>query len=319
MSAKSKYNEIDLSNLKTFPMTELERKVGLGALAQVTPAGSSLSQFVNNLPDVLAARDLRTFSQITAEAMLGSKAVIVMFGGHVVKTGLAPLLIDWIEKGRVTALATNGAGVIHDTEIALFGRTSEDVAAGLSDGSFGMSRDTADFINQAVSSPDHKNLGYAESVAKALTELNPPCASVSILCAAYKAGIPLTSHVAIGADIIHQHPSADGAAIGKSSMRDFRIFAAAVSRLDSSGVVMNLGSAVVLPEVFLKALTIARNLGYAAHGFTAANFDMITHYRPTVNVLNRPTLTGGRKFNFTGHHEIQIPLLHALVGELLAA
>jgi hypothetical protein len=242
-----------------------------------------------------------------------------MFGGHVVKVGLAPLLIDWMKRGVITSLSTHGAGIIHDTEIALFGRTSEDVAEGLKDGSFGMSRDTADFINNAIADPDNAELGFGEALGRALLDSKAPFADLSLLCSAYRAGVPLTVHVALGTDIIHQHSSADGAAIGRATLRDFRILANQVGRLDEGGVVLNLGSAVIMPEVFLKALTIARNLGCPAHGFSAANFDMFTHYRPTQNVLSRPTLTGGRKFNFIGHHEIQIPLLHAMVGELIPA
>lgn len=317
-ASPSRYEEIDLSLLRTFPMSELERQIERGAFAKVTRPGGSLREFAAALPDILAARELRAFAESLATAARGGKAVIVMFGGHVVKTGLAPLLIDWMDRGIITALATHGAGIIHDAEIALFGRTSEDVAEGLKDGSFGMSRDTADFINGAVANPMSARLGFGEALGKALVEAGAPCADLSLLCASHRTGIPLTVHVALGTDIIHQHASADGSAIGRASLRDFRILARQVARLDEGGIVINFGSAVIMPEVFLKVLTIARNLGYPAHGFLAANFDMLMHYRPTQNVLNRPTRTGGRRFNFIGHHEIQIPLLHAMVGELLA-
>jgi hypothetical protein len=215
-------------------------------------------------------------------------------------------------------MATHGATVIHDTEIALFGRTSEDVAEGLADGSFGMSCDTADFINRAVADAKRSGLGFGEALGDALTSAGAPFADLSLLCTACKTGIPLTVHVALGTDIIHQHSSADGEAIGRASLRDFRIFADQVGRLAEGGVIMNIGSAVMMPEVFLKALSVARNLGAPAHGFIAANFDMFTQYRPTQNVLNRPTLTGGKKFNFIGHNEIMIPLLSALLMEELS-
>jgi len=313
----SRYEEIDLSRLRTFPMSELERKVERGAFAKVVPPGSTFSEYVASLPGILAAGDLRVFAEHLANAAKGKKAIAVMFGGHIIKTGLAPLLIDWMEKGIITSISTHGAGIIHDTEIALFGRTSEDVAEGLKDGSFGVSRDTADFINGVIADPKNAKLGFGEALGKGLVEAKPPCADLSLLCASHRTGIPLTVHVAVGTDIIHQHPSADGAAIGRASLRDFRILARYVAKLSEGGAVINLGSAVIMPEVFLKALTIARNLGYPAHGFWAANFDMFTQYRPTQNVLNRPTLTGGKRFNFIGHHELQIPLLHAMVGELL--
>jgi len=319
---KSRFAEIDLTNLRTYPMSDLARKVESEAF--VEPVFStrlrgratgrvSFSDFADSLPNLLAARDLREFSRIIANAVRDKKALIMMFGGHIIKTGLAPLLIDWMQRGYITALATHGAGAIHDTEIALFGRTSEDVVEGLADGSFGMSRDTADFINNAIKDAKHAQLGYGEALAQALLEAKAPNAELSILSASLKSNVPLTVHIAIGTDIVHQHLSADGAAIGRASLKDFRIFAAQVAKLNKGAVVMNLGSAVILPEVFLKALTIVRNLGYPAHNFNAANFDMFTHYRPMQNVLIRPTLTGGHKFNFCGHHEIMIPLLFAMV------
>jgi len=315
---KSRHSEVDLSRLKTYSMSELERKVERSEFARPTSAGASMTDFARSLPDILAARELRQFAASIAEAANRKKAVVVMFGGHVIKTGLAPLLIDWLERGMITALATHGAGVIHDCEIALFGRTSEEVAEGLADGSFGMSRDTADFINNAVADPAHRELGFGEALGRTLTAADPPYADLSLICSAYRLEIPLTVHIALGTDIIHQHPSADGEAIGRASLRDFRIFAEQVGRLGEGGIVINFGSAVVMPEVFLKALSVARNLGAPAHGFTAANFDIYTQYRPTQNVLNRPTMTGGRKFNFIGHHELLLPLLHALVNEELA-
>ena len=313
--SQSRYNEVDLSGLKTFRMVDLNRNVKSDHFASPLSPGSSFEDFIHSLPDILKASELQTFAGILGDAVKNNLAIIVMFGGHVIKTGLAPLLIDWLKGGKITALATHGAGCIHDTEIALFGRTSEDVAEGLADGSFGMSRDTADFINNAIANPENEKLGYGEALGKALIDNKAPHGNLSLLASAYKAEIPLTAHVALGADIIHQHASCDGAAVGRASMKDFRIFAREVGKLNEGGVVINFGSAVIMPEVFLKALTVARNLGFPAHGFTAANFDMNIHYRPTLNVLDRPTMTGGRKFNFVGHHEIMIPLLFAMVNE----
>lgn len=312
---RSRFEEVDLSRLKTSPMSDLARMVDREAFAGLTEAGASFAYFMRSLPDTLAAKDLRTFAGIVAKAAHAKRAIIVMFGGHVIKTGLSPLLIDWLKQGIITALATHGAGSIHDVEIALFGSTSEDVAEGLADGSFGMSRDTADFINHAIADPKSAELGYGEALGRALIENSAPFENQSILCNAFRTGVPLTIHVALGADIVHQHRSMDGESVGRASMKDFRIFARQVGGLDKGGVLINIGSAVVMPEVFLKALTIARNLDFPAHGFTAANFDMNVHYRPTQNVLHRPTLTGGRKFNFIGHHEIMIPLLFAMVNE----
>ena len=313
---KSRHQEAELGKLKTFRMADLERRVATGAFAGLTAPGGSFATFAASLPDILAARELRELAALIAAAARRKKAVVMMLGGHVVKTGLAPLIINWMQRGIVSAVATHGATIIHDTEIALFGRTSEDVAEGLADGSFGMSRDTADFINRAVANPQASRLGFGEALGAALAKARAPFAGLSLLCAAHQTGIPLTVHVALGTDIIHQHASADGAAIGRASLRDFRIFAHQVGRLSAGGAVLNWGSAVIMPEVFLKALSVARNLGAPAHQFTAANFDMFTHYRPTQNVLVRPTLTGGRKFNFIGHHELMMPLLFAMVNEL---
>jgi len=217
-----------------------------------------------------------------------------------------------LEHGLITALATNGAGAIHDFEIACWGKTSEDVARGLEDGSFGMARETADLINGAITQGDARDLGCGESLGLFLTESEPPYLKHSLLAACYRLGVPATIHIAVGTDIIHQHPTFDGAAAGRASHRDFRILAAVVSKL-GRGVVINLGSTVILPEVFLKALTVARTLGHGVRNFTAANFDMIQHYRPNVNVVSRPVAGGGRGLTFTGHHEIMFPLLAAAV------
>ena len=311
----SKYNEIDLSNIKTSSIGDLSRKVERDEFARPLAEDADIPALFESFPNILAAKDLHKFAAIIANSKRANGSLILMFGGHVIKTGLAPLLIDWIQKRIISCMSTHGAGIIHDTEIALFGRTSEDVAEGLADGSFGMVKETAEFINRAISNPKNRDLGYGEAVAYALIEAKAPFADMSLLCAAYDSDVPMTVHVGLGTDIIHQHPSADGSAIGNSSMRDFRILADSVAQLNENSVVLNLGSAVLMPEVFLKALSVARNLGNQAHRFTTANFDMLTHYRPMQNILKRPTMTGGKYYNFIGHHEIMIPLLHAMVGQ----
>ncbi len=241
----SGYEEVDLSRIKSTRMSELKRKIEQAAFARPADAGQALNDFVESLPDILAARDLRHFARLVASAAHDGKAVVIMFGGHVIKTGLAPLLIDWIKRGIVTSLATNGSSAIHDSEIALFGRTSEDVAEGLADGSFGMSSDTADFINNAISASEDAELGFGETIGRAVRDSDAPFKDLSLFCSAYESKIPLTVHVALGTDIIHQHPSANGSAIGQASMKDFRIFAREVGRLGEGGVVMNFGSAVI--------------------------------------------------------------------------
>ena len=313
----SRYEEINLENLRTYPMAELSRKVQLSEFAHPFSGDITISQFARALPKILKGADLTEFAENIAKAYTTKKPVIIMHGGHLIKTGLAPLLIDWMDRGILSAIGTNGSSIIHDTELALYGRTSEDVAEGLAEGKFGMVKETADFINGVIADHINSKLGFGEALGKKLTEMNAPYANLSLLCGAYRNSVPMTVHVAIGTDIIHQHPSADGAAIGRASLRDFHIFTRQVARLCEGAVVMNIGSAVIMPEVFLKALSVARNLGYPAHKFSTANFDMLPHYRPTQNVLNRPTLTGGKKYSFTGHHEIQIPLLYAFVNSAL--
>lgn len=239
-----------------------------------------------------------------------------MFGGHVVKSGCVPFLIDLARRGCVSCFASNGAAAIHDAELAAWGQTSEDVAAQLDDGSFGMASDTAEILNRAAKRAWKLQEGLGESIGELLEERKYPFREHSLAAGSLRLQIPYTVHVAIGTDIVHQHPDADGAAIGEASLRDFRIFAAVVSKLGDGGVVLNLGSAVIMPEVFLKALSLARNLGHPVRNFTTVNMDMTQHYRPTVNVVQRPVLSGGRGYSLTGHHEIMIPLLAAAVCEL---
>jgi hypothetical protein len=279
--------------------------------------GGGFSAFLEGLPRVLAAADLLKLVDRITDAIERKRGFVVLYGGHVVKCGLTPVLADLAERGWITALATNGAGSIHDVELALVGRTSEDVEKGLADGTFGMAEETGRLINEWVTAGVADGLGYGESLARGLDRLAPPHVERSLIRRADRAGVPITVHVAVGTDITHQHPACDAAAVGAASHTDFRILAEAVRALHDGGVVLNLGSAVVLPEVFLKALTVARNLHPPVEGFTAADFDMIRHYRPTQNVVRRPTRSGGEGLTFTGHHELMIPLLAAALVERL--
>ncbi|MEO5568055.1 MAG: hypothetical protein ABIR92_06160 [Gemmatimonadaceae bacterium] len=287
------------------------------------PAGDgSFEAFLRSLPDVLVARDFSRLIDAIVNAARGHRSVVVMLGGHVVKTGVAPLLIDLMKRRVITHVAMNGSAAIHDYEIARFGGTSEDVAAGLKDGTFGMAEETGREMNAAFTSGMRGNLGMGEALGVSLeraTQLAHP--EQSILLAARTLGVVATVHAALGAEIIHQHPSADGAAIGDTSHRDFRRLAAALPGLHDGGVVLNLGSAVIMPEVFLKALTIARNLNAGRPtGFFACDLDMQRHYRPRVNVVQRPTMHGGTGIEITGHHEIMVPLLAwAVVSRMTAA
>lgn len=313
------YDEVDLSKIRTYSINDRPSKVEIAKFASPYKKGTTLSEFISNLPDILIGADFKALVRRIVEAHQTKKQVIAMMGAHVIKCGLSPLIIQLMEEGIVNALALNGAGIIHDTEIANWGITSEDVAEALNDGSFGMVRETADFLNSAMDAGRELRMGLGESVGKRILEVNGENVHVSVLASGYKYKVPVTVHVAIGTDIIHQHPSTNGATVGELSHRDFKIFAAQVAKLEPGSVVLNFGSAVILPEVFLKALTVARNLGHNAHGFTTANFDMLRHYRPHVNVVTRPTQTGGTGFQFTGHHEIMIPLLVAGVMEDVAA
>ena len=283
-------------------------------------ADRSFSAFLDALPDVLVARDFRAVVDAIVEAARQRRGVIVMLGGHVVKTGLAPLLIDLMRRGVITHLAMNGSAAIHDYEVARFGATSEDVAAGLRDGTFGMADETGREMNAAFVRGMQQNQGMGEALGRALGEradlANP---ELSILLHAFLLGVPATVHAALGAEIIHQHPAANGAAIGDTSHRDFRRLAASCVDIDDGGVVLNLGSAVIMPEVFLKALTIARNLNDGRpRNFTSVDLDMQRHYRPRMNVVQRPTLHSGKGYEITGHHEIMVPLLAWAVVERLS-
>jgi hypothetical protein len=284
------------------------------------PGGDrSFGAFLRALPDVLVARDFLRVVEAVATAARRRRGVIVMLGGHVVKTGLAPVLVDLMRRGVVTHLAMNGSAAIHDYEIARFGGTSEDVAAGLRDGTFGMAEETGRGLNEAFVAGMEHGWGMGEAVARALgAEPSLAHPELSVLLNAYRLGVPATVHAALGAEIIHQHPATNGAAIGDTSHRDFRRLAASIESLDDGGVVLNLGSAVIMPEVFLKALTIARNLnGGKPEGFVSCDLDMQRHYRPRMNVVQRPTLHSGKGYEITGHHEIMVPLLAWAVVERL--
>jgi hypothetical protein len=309
MPSGSRYPALDLAGIKRRSIVEASRKVSSEDLAIVNEPTPQLQAFLLGLPGILAGREFKEFLDELARRRRSGQPLVLMFGGHVVKCGLAPLLIDLMQRGYVQALATNGSGAIHDVEMALYGRTSEDVAEGLADGSFGMVRETGDFFHDTLrASPSE---GFGEALGRRLLEEDNGNDAKSIVASGYRLGIPVSVHVAIGTDIVHQHPSLPAAALGEATYRDFRILCAALSRMETGGVVLNIGSAVVLPEVFLKALTVVRNLGFKAHDIVTANFDMLQHYRPRVNVVDRPTRSGGRGFNFTGHHEIMVPLLHA--------
>jgi len=306
------YREADFSRLKTVPIAKRPNKVDASLLAKPPlPSDRSFKAFIDALPRVLAAQDLRyVVDQIAAAAERG-RGVLAMLGGHVIKVGLGPLLIALMRRRAITIVAMNGSAAIHDFELAAYGGTSEDVAAGLGDGTFGMAEETGREMNAAIARGAKTQQGAGEALAEYLgARKDLPGRDASVLLACAELSIPVTVHAAIGAEIIHQHPSADGAALGATSHRDFKRLAGAVPDLDDGGVVLNVGSAVIMPEVFLKALTVARNLNSGRpKNFTACDCDMQRHYRPRVNVVERPTLAGGRGIQLTGHHEILFPLL----------
>ncbi len=309
---------IDLSGVRTTSLYGRKSKVGVDGFAKPWRPGGRLSQFMDRLPSVLAAADLRRAVSAIAEAVRGERTVLLGMGAHPIKLGLNPILIDAMERGLLSGLALNGACIIHDVEIALAGKTSEDVAAHLGRGEFGMARETAEFIHGAVSAAAAGTapIGLGRAVGEAILAKAAPRSDCSILAAAARLGIPATVHVAIGTDIIHMHPAMDGAATGALSHHDFRVLCSAVSTLQR-GVFLNLGSAVIIPEVFLKAVSVVNNLGFSLDGLTAVNMDFQRQYRPQVNVVTRPTLGGGTGINLVGHHEIMFPLLVAAVLDRL--
>jgi hypothetical protein len=302
--------EVDLSKVRTVPIERRPNKVIAAEFAGPPGRDRSFSAFLKSLPDVLVARDFLSVVNAIAATRRNERAVVVMLGGHIVKTGLAPLFIDLMNRGVITHLAMNGSAAIHDYEIARFGATSEDVARGLIDGTFGMAEETGRGMNEAFTTGMKNGWGMGEALARALEGIPLSNPDLSVLLTANRLGISCTVHAALGAEIIHQHPAANGAAIGDTSHRDFRRLAASLPALDQGGVVLNLGSAVIMPEVFLKALTIARNLNAGKPtAFTTCDLDMQRHYRPRVNVVQRPTQGSGKGYEITGHHEIMVPLL----------
>lgn len=311
----AKFKRADFSGIKTISIKNRYSKVTPKDFAKpFDGADGSFAAFVDSLPNILQAAELRTLVDDIVQARKDNKPVILMMGAHVIKVGLAPVLIDLLKKKILTAVAMNSAAAIHDVETAMWGQTSEDVAANMMDGSFGMAKETGELINQTLTAAYRgSDMGYGEALGKKLLDLKAPNADVSLLAECYALDIPVTVHAAIGTDIIHQQPTMDGAATGELSFRDFRVLCEICKELLDGGVVLNVGSAVIMPEVFLKALTVARNLGAKAKGFTTAVFDMNNHYRPTMNVKLRPTQDGGRGLYFTGHHEIMVPLLAAMI------
>ncbi|HJR07909.1 MAG TPA: hypothetical protein VJ842_11655 [Pyrinomonadaceae bacterium] len=303
-----------LDKVNTYPLASRPSKVTTGDFAQTFEADATLRDFLSTLPNILAVRSLREVAAQVRRARELRKPIIWGIGGHVVKTGLAPVIIDLMRRGYVSAIAANGSVLVHDAEIALVGSTSEDVDATLGEGAFGAAEETGKLLNEAAQAGTRDGLGLGEALGRELSQLNPPHANLSLLCAAYGARVPFTAHVAIGADIAHFHPSARGASLGETSHTDFRLLSELVRRLNGGGVYLNIGSAVVLPEIFLKAVTLVRNLGHPLADFTTANFDFIQSYRPLTNVVRRPTSDGaGRGYSLTGHHELMIPLLAAQI------
>jgi hypothetical protein len=307
--------ELDPDGIGTYSIHDRKSKVSVAQGAREIPAGAPFARWLGSLPDVLAAQDLKLAAKAMNRARAGGAGILLGMGAHPVKVGLGQIIAAAVADGIFTGIATNGAAVIHDYELALTGRTSEDVGASLAEGTFGMAEETASNINRVITEAASSGEGIGIAVGRLIAENDLPYADHSIFAAAYRNRIPATVHVAIGTDIIHMHPSCDGAATGKASMDDFRLFARQVAALEK-GVFINLGSAVIIPEVFLKACSLALNLGYSLEGLTTVNMDFVQHYRPGVNVTGRPTEAWGRGISLTGHHEIMFPLLLAAVRDL---
>ncbi len=308
--------DLDLSLLRRTSLYSRKSKVSFRGFASPVRKGMSLRAFLGGLPEYLSAKDFRAVVDAVVRAKRRGAPVLLGIGAHFIKVGLSPLLLQGLSERTFDGVAMNGAGVIHDVELALAGKTSEDVDTLLADGSFGMARETARFIHSALADGVGKGLGFGAAVGRALAASRAPHRGRSLLAGAWKRGIPVTVHVCVGADTIHMHPETDGAAMGEASLRDFRAFCALVARL-KGGVYLNVGSAVVLPEVFLKAVSVARNLGKPLSNITTVNMDFQRHYRPDVNVVSRPTRAGGKGYHLIGPHEILFPLLMAAVAEKL--
>jgi hypothetical protein len=305
----SKYPLIDLKKIRTYPIGKRKSKTQISKFGKPLRSNAKMEDFLQSLPRCLKADDLKSLIDSILLAKRKEKPIILMLGAHPIKCGLSPILIDLMQEGFVTLISTNGAGAIHDLEIAFWGKTSEEVQKGIENGSFGMAKETGEIFNRMAIYAGQNDLGLGEAIGKEIWESNARYKKHSLLANTYRLNIPACIHVAIGTDIVHQHPTFDPALTGKASHLDFRILSEEVSRLNNGGVVLHFGSAVILPEVFLKALSVARNIKGKIENFTTANFDMIQHYRPNVNVVLRPTQKSGRGFSFTGHHEIMLPLL----------
>ena len=309
-----RYRPISLNKIKTYPLSARKSKVEIESAAVVHQKDGLFKAFLRGLPSFLAASDLKAVIRAVVHARKGGRPVLLGMGAHPIKVGLSPVIIDLIKRGIITGIATNGACIIHDFELSLSGRTSEDVASELCTGRFGMAKETGGELNAAISRGVVKGYGIGQSVGEYIFRNKSRFKDKSIFSEGFRLGIPLTVHVALGTDIVHMHPQANGALIGEGSLRDFRLLASVVSDLEG-GVFVNLGSAVIIPEVFLKALTIARNLGNRVEDITTVNMDFVQHYRPRENVLKRPTLKKGKSYALTGHHEIMFPLLAAGIIE----
>lgn len=312
----TKIEPISLDGVKSYPLQDRSSKVNIDAFGKPWRAGGDLGLWIDSLPKVLAGNDFKRVIDSMVRAARTGKMIILAMGAHGIKVGLSPIILDLMERGIIGGIAMNGAGIVHDSELAMVGHTSEDVSDQLGKGKFGMAEETGKFLNKAIHEGAGRGFGLGKAVGAMLVEENFPYNRISLLARAYELDIPLTVHVAIGTDIIHFHPSVDGASIGKTSHLDFRIFATLVSKLEE-GVFINLGSAVIMPEVFLKAFSLVKNLGYDLKRFTTVNMDFIRQYRPTTNVVQRPTQFGGKGYSLVGHHEIMFPLLAAAVIESL--
>jgi hypothetical protein len=317
MSVYEDLQPLSLDEVHTYPLSSRPSKVTVADFAKPVGEDSSLRAYLQSLPNILAVQNIREIASRMRRARSLGKPIVWGIGGHVIKTGLAPIIIDLLNRGFVSAIAGNGSVLIHDAEIAMAGSTSEDVDATLGEGVFGGAEETGRLLNEAARDGARDQIGLGEAMGRAVLDLKPKHEDLSILCAAYKAKVPFTAHVTIGGDIAHFHPRADGAALGATSHTDFRLLCEIVRRMNGGGVYLNIGSAVTLPEVFLKCVTLVRNLGHELSDITTANFDFIQSYRPLTNVVRRPTADGaGKGFAITGHHELTIPLLAA---ELICA
>jgi len=317
MTSKT-YPPVDITHINTYSLAERQSKVTTADFGKPWNSGGSFTAFLESLPAILGAEDLRAVIDALATAYRNDKTVLFGMGAHVIKVGLNPVVIDLMQRGVISAVAMNGAGIIHDFEIAFAAKTSEDVSATLGSGRFGMARETGQYLSEAVRLAAAGGIGLGAAVGRMINAHRFPHREQSILSEADRLGLSVTVHIAMGTDILHMHPDFDPAAAGAASHRDFRQFAAVVADL-SGGVFLNVGSAVILPEVFLKALTLARNIGHDISGFTSVNMDFIRHYRPLTNVVNRPTLESGRGINLVGQHEILLPLIAAGVIEQIDA